>query len=75
MIAPQLKVADADGIRRVAEQMVRSVAAEGNCVIVGRGAAYYLHDRTDAFHAFVYAPFEDKVRRLQREGKSQEEGR
>jgi cytidylate kinase len=73
MIAPQLKVADAEGIRRVAEQLVRSAAEQGNGVIVGRGAAYYLHDRTDAFHVFVYAPFEEKVQRLQREGKSREE--
>jgi cytidylate kinase len=73
MIAPQLKVADAEGIRRVAEQLVRKTAEEGNCVIVGRGAAYYLHEHTDAFHVFIYAPFEEKVRRLQREGKSQEE--
>jgi cytidylate kinase len=73
MIAPQLKLADAEGIRRVAEQLVRKTAQEGNCVIVGRGAAYYLHEHTDAFHVFIYAPFEEKVRRLQREGKSQEE--
>jgi cytidylate kinase len=73
MIAPQLKVADAEGIRRVAEQLVRKTAEEGNCVIVGRGAAYYLNERTDAFHVFIYAPFEEKVRRLQHEGKSQDE--
>ncbi len=73
MIAPQLKVADAEGIRRVAEQLVRKTAEAGDCVIVGRGSAYYLNERTDAFHVFIYAPFEEKVRRLQREGKSQEE--
>ncbi len=42
-------------------------------MIVGRGSAYYLHDRPDAFHVFIYAPFEEKVRRLQQEGKSEEE--
>ena len=73
MVSPQLKVADAEGIRQVAEKLVRKVAEEGNGVIVGRGAAYYLHDRTDAFHVFVYAPFEDKVRRLQSAGKSRED--
>ncbi len=73
MVAPHLKVADAEGIRRVAEHLVRKAAEEGNCVIVGRGAAYYLQDRTDAFHVFIYAPFEDKVRRLQAQGKTQEE--
>lgn len=70
---PQMKIADAEGIRRMAEKLVRSAAAEGNAVIVGRGSAYYLHDRPDAFHVFIYAPFEEKVRRLEREGKSQAE--
>jgi cytidylate kinase len=71
--APKLKMADADGIRAVAEQVVRSAAEEGNCVIVGRGSAYYLHDRADAFHVFVYAPLDEKVRRLQQTGKSEQE--
>ena len=71
--APNLKMADAEGIRAVTEKIVTSAAGEGNCVIVGRGSAYYLHDRPDAFHVFVYAPFEDKVRRLQQTGKSEQE--
>ena len=73
MVAPRMKVADADGIRQVAEQVVMAAANEGNCVIVGRGSAYYLRERPDAFHVFVYAPFEEKVRRLHRAGKSEEE--
>jgi len=71
--APKMKMADAEGIRNVTEQLVRRVAAERNVVIVGRGAAYYLHDCENAFHAFIFAPFDDKVRRLQGEGKSQAE--
>ena len=71
--APNMKLADAEGIRAVTEKVVLSAATEGNCVIVGRGSAYYLHDRPDAFHVFVYAPFEDKVRRLQETGKSEHE--
>jgi cytidylate kinase len=71
--APQMKMADAEGIRRVAEQMVTAAANEGNAVIVGRGSAYYLHDRPDSFHVFVYAPFEERVRRLQQQGKSEAE--
>jgi cytidylate kinase len=73
MIAPQLKVADAEGIRQVAEQLVMNAANEGNCVIVGRGSAYYLRDRADAFHVFIYAPFEEKVRRLRTAGKTEAE--
>jgi cytidylate kinase len=71
--APNLKMADTDGIRAVTERIVTAAAQEGNCVIVGRGSAYYLHDRPDAFHVFVYAPFEEKVRRLQETGKSEDE--
>jgi cytidylate kinase len=73
LISPQIKIADAENIRRVSEQVVRKAASEGNAVIVGRGSAYYLRDQPDSFHVFVYAPFEEKVRRLQQAGKSQEE--
>ena len=66
-------MADAESIRKVSEQMVRKAASQGNAVIVGRGSAYYLRDQPDAFHVFVYAPFEEKVRRLQRGGKTEEE--
>ncbi len=68
-----MKMADAEGIRKITEQLVRAAGSEGNCVIVGRGSAYYLRDLPDAFHVFIYAPFEEKVRRLQEEGKSEEE--
>ncbi len=73
LTAPQMKLADAEGIRRVAEQMVRAAAKEGNAVIVGRGSAYYLRDRPDSFHVFIYAPFEERVRRLEKSGKTEEE--
>ena len=69
--APRLKMVDADCIREVAERVVKGAAKEGECVIVGRGSAYYLQDRRDAFHVFIYAPFEHKVRRLQADGKSE----
>ncbi len=71
--APRLKMVDADCIREVAERVVTAAAKSGNTVIVGRGSAYYLRDRPDAFHVFVYAPFEAKVKRLREAGKSEEE--
>jgi cytidylate kinase len=70
---PRLRIADAEGIRRVAEGLVRAAADQGEAVIVGRGAAYYLRDRPDAVHVFIYAPFDEKVRRLQLEQKSETE--
>jgi cytidylate kinase len=71
--APRLKVVDAEHIRQVTERLVRSVAKEGNSVIVGRGSALYLREMPEAFHVFIYAPAEEKVRRLQGMGKSEAE--
>ena len=71
--APRMKIADTDCIRQVAESVVKGAARVGNCVIVGRGSAYYLKDDPDAFHVFVYAPFGEKVRRLQEDGRSESE--
>ena len=71
--ASQFKIVDADCIREMAERVVRTAADEGNAVIVGRGSAYYLRNRTDAFHVFIYAPFQDKVNRLRQLGRSEDD--
>jgi cytidylate kinase len=71
--APRLGMVDADCIRQVANQVVTQAAEIGNAVIVGRGSAYFLQNRPDAFHVFVYAPFEAKVERLVTEGKTEKE--
>jgi cytidylate kinase len=66
-------MADTDCVREVAERVVKGAAEGGECVIVGRGSAYYLQNRRDAFHVFLYAPFDEKVRRLRASGKSERE--
>src|SRR5271169_2596819 len=71
--APRLKIADADCIREVTERVVKSAAESGECVIVGRGSAYYLQNRRDAFHVFIYASTNEKVQRLQAAGNSESE--
>lgn len=71
--APRMKMVDADCIREASENVVRQAAREGNCVIVGRGSAYYLETDPCAFHVFIYAPFEEKIRRLRAQGKSEDE--
>jgi cytidylate kinase len=71
--AKRLNMVDTDCVREVVQQILPDIATEGSAVIVGRGSAYYLGTRTDAFHAFVYAPFEDRVRRLRSQGKSEKE--
>jgi hypothetical protein len=55
--APRMKVVDTDCIREVAARVVTAAAKEGHSVIVGPGSAYYLRNRPDAFHVFVYARF------------------
>jgi cytidylate kinase len=71
--APRLRMVDTDCVREVVLQILPEIADKGNCLIVGRGSAYYLGDRRDAFHVFVYAPFQERVRRLQAMGKSEKE--
>src|SRR5580658_6538185 len=68
--AQRVRMVDADCIREASEKVVRDAASEGNCVIVGRGSAYHLQSHPDAFHVFVYAGFEEKIRRLRSMGKS-----
>src|SRR5438093_6347607 len=71
--APRLKMVDTECVREVVQKLLPEIAVEGNCVIVGRGSAYYLSKRSDAFHVFIYAPFQERVRRLQAAGKSEKE--
>jgi len=63
-------VFDAERMVDLLGRVIRSVADEGRCVIVGRGAAYLLRQRTDAFHVFVYAPRDVKIARIMTLGKS-----
>jgi cytidylate kinase len=70
---PRLNMVDADRIKRATHKIVLAAADKGNSVMVGRGSAYHLYGRPDALHVFVYAPFEEKVRRLQATGKSEKE--
>ena len=69
----RLKVLDSDSILSITERVVQKVAVEGNCVIVGRGSQYFLRDRRDTLRIFLYAPAEEKVRRLISRGKSETE--
>lgn len=61
---PRLNVLDADSIFRLTERLVQQAAKTGNCVIVGRGSQHFLRDRTDTLRVFLYAPRDEKIRRL-----------
>ena len=64
----RLKLLDTDAIFRLTQRVVHAAADEGSCVLVGRGSAFFLENRKDAFHVFLYAPAEEKVRRLVQSG-------
>ena len=64
---------DADQLAAMFEGIVTDIATKGNCVIVGRGAPWFLRNRSDTFHLFIYAPYEEKLRRLLEAGSSREE--
>jgi cytidylate kinase len=55
---------DADRMVSLMEQITPRIANEGNAVVVGRGAPYFLREQPDAFHVFLYAPRAEKLRRL-----------
>jgi cytidylate kinase len=71
--AHKLKLVDSECILKFTEQVVQSAAKTGNSVIVGRGSQQFLRNRQDALRVFLYAPREDKVRRLLARGKSEQE--
>lgn len=64
---------DADSMVVFMQRVIEGAAAAGNCVIVGRGAPYLLRGRPDAYHAFIYAPIEEKIRRVRELGKTEAE--
>jgi cytidylate kinase len=49
------QVFDSDRMQALIRQHILGAAKEGNCVIVGRGAACALANQPGCFHVFVYA--------------------
>jgi cytidylate kinase len=71
--AHKLKVVDSESILKLTERVVLHAAKTGNSVIVGRGSQQFLKHRQDTLRIFLYAPREEKVRRLLARGKNQNE--
>jgi cytidylate kinase len=63
---------DADCMVAMMESICAKIAVEGRAVVVGRGAPYFLRDRDDTFHIFLYAPRAEKIRRIMADGENQE---
>jgi cytidylate kinase len=71
--AHKLKMVDSECILEFTEKVVQHAASAGNCVIVGRGSQHFLRNRQDVLRVFLYAPREEKVRRVIGRGKSEQE--
>ena len=54
-----------DQIFLVQSKIIRQVASEGPCVIVGRCADYVLRERKDLLHVFIHAPLSFRAERAQ----------
>ena len=59
-------VAPAEYIWATQSKVIRSLADQGPCVIVGRCADYVLRDRDDVLHVFIHAPKEARAERIVR---------
>jgi cytidylate kinase len=71
--AGNIELLDAEHLAKLFERVVLDISSQGNCVIVGRGSPYFLREREDVFSVFLYAPYEEKLRRLTAIGKTQDE--
>ncbi len=62
---------DTDCMVSMMERVSADIARQGNAVVVGRGAPYFLRQQPEAFHVFLYAPRAEKIRRLLEDGNSE----
>lgn len=67
------QVFDTDRMVGMMQEIMNKLAREGNAVVVGRGAPYFLREQPAAFHVFLYAPRTEKIRRTIAEGYSEQE--
>ena len=64
---------DTDCMMAMMEEITARISKEGNSVVVGRGAPFFLREHPDAFHVFLYAPRAEKIRRLLQDGSTSAE--
>jgi len=67
------QVFDTDRMMAMMQEIMNGIGQQGNCVIVGRGAPYFLREHPAAFHVFLYAPRAEKIRRTIADGHSEQE--
>jgi len=64
---------DTDRMMTMVGEIMGTIAEEGNAVIVGRGAPFFLRERADTFRVFTYAPHDEKILRVLATGKGRDE--
>src|SRR5271154_2229268 len=62
--SPDLAILDSDRLVSIVQKVIQEAAEKKPCIIVGRGAPYFLRERTDTFSVFLYASRELKYRRI-----------
>jgi cytidylate kinase len=55
---------DADRAEELVHTVITAAAAAGDCILVGRGAPWFLHDRADTLRVFLFAPRPYKFQRV-----------
>lgn len=65
-----IELLDAEHLAELFEKVVKDVVSRGPCVIVGRGAPWFLRERKDTMSVFLYAPYQERLRRTLASGKS-----
>jgi len=67
------EVFDTDRMMTLMQGIMNRIGQEGNAVVVGRGAPFFLRENPDAFHVFLYAPRAEKIRRIVNDGQTRSE--
>jgi cytidylate kinase len=62
--SPDLAILDSTRLASLLQRVIEQTAEKKPCVIVGRGAPFFLRNRTDTFSVFLYASRELKFRRI-----------
>ncbi len=68
----RLHLLDARRIAAVSETAVKTALSSSPSVIVGRGSQFFLQNRKDVFHTFLYASRDYKIGKLISRGESQD---
>ncbi len=55
---------DGEAMAALSRKVIQRAAEMGNVVIVGRGGQCILQGHPEAFHVFVYAPMDERIRRV-----------